>query len=173
MIEATSLGGASQQGIGLASRGHAGFGSLARHVAFLSAVLLLAGCGCARIRPPAGVEPVERVLVATGYCKCGKCCGWRRNWWGRPVHSGGPLKGRPKKVGITASGTKARRGTVAADTSRYPFGTVMYVDGYGYGRVEDRGSGIKGDHVDLFFRTHRRAVEWGRQRVKVKIWLPR
>jgi 3D (Asp-Asp-Asp) domain-containing protein len=83
------------------------------------------------------------------------------------------LKGKPKKVGITASGTKAKRGTIAADTRYYPFGTVMYIEGYGYGKVEDRGGGIKGQHVDLFFRTHQQALEWGRKTVKVKVWLPK
>jgi 3D (Asp-Asp-Asp) domain-containing protein len=90
-----------------------------------------------------------------------------------PVYSSGPSKGKRKKVGITASGTRARRGTIAADTSRYPFGTVMYIDGYGYGRVEDRGGSIKGDRIDLFFPSHRSALEWGRQTIKVKIWYER
>ena len=131
-----------------------------------------AGCGCARIRPPAGTRPVESVLLATGYCRCGKCCNWRRTWYGRPVYASGPLKGQRKKVGQTAGGTRARHGTIAADTARYPFGTVMYVEGYGYGRVEDRGGKIKGDHIDLFFHSHRKALEWGRRRLKVNIWLP-
>jgi len=48
----------------------------------------------------------------------------------------------------------------------------MYVDGYGYGRVEDRGGMIKGNHIDLFFRTHAQARKWGKQRKKVKVWLP-
>lgn len=48
----------------------------------------------------------------------------------------------------------------------------MYIEGYGYGRVEDRGGAIKGQHVDLFFRTHQQALEWGRQTLKVKVWFP-
>jgi 3D (Asp-Asp-Asp) domain-containing protein len=48
----------------------------------------------------------------------------------------------------------------------------MYVKGYGYGRVEDRGGRIKGDHIDLYFHTHRQATQWGRKRVRVKIWYP-
>lgn len=46
----------------------------------------------------------------------------------------------------------------------------MYIEGYGYGRVEDRGGGVKGDHIDLFFGTHRQAIRWGRRRVVVRIW---
>ena len=144
-----------------------------------SAILFLAvltggvlSAGCARIRPPKGQEPIVRTLLTTGYCKCGKCCGWERTWYGRPVYKSGPLKGKRKRVGITASGTRAHHGTIAADTRRYPFGTIMYVEGYGYGRVEDRGGAIKGDRIDLFFSSHGKALQWGKRRVSVKIWLP-
>jgi len=140
-------------------------------VALLMAGTVLLG-GCARFRPPTGVKPQTVTLLTTGYCKCGKCCGWKRNWLLRPVYSYGPMKGKPKKIGQTASGTQAGRGTIAADTRIYPFGTVMYIEGYGYGRVEDRGGGIKGQHVDLFFRTHDQAQDWGRQTLQVKVWFP-
>jgi 3D (Asp-Asp-Asp) domain-containing protein len=88
----------------------------------------------------------------------------------RPVYTSGPLKGKRKEVGVTASGTKARHGTIAADTRRYPFGTVMYIEGYGGGQVEDQGGAIKGDHIDLFFPTHREALIWGKRYKWVKIW---
>ena len=139
----------------------------------LLSLLVLILAGCCRIRPPTDVAPVERMLLTTGYCKCGTCCGWRRTWYGRPVYAYGPNKGKTKRIGITASGTRARKGTIAADTSRYPFGTVMYVAGYGYGRVEDRGARVKGDHIDLYFHTHKQAMQWGRKRVRVKVWFVR
>ncbi len=64
-------------------------------------------------------------------------------------------------------------GTIAADTKYYPFGTRMYVPGYGWGRVEDRGGAIKGpDRIDLFFNSHQEAIRWGRRRVNVEIELP-
>jgi 3D (Asp-Asp-Asp) domain-containing protein len=138
----------------------------------LAAVLSLGG-GCASIRPPAGVRPTERVLLTTAYCDCGKCCSWKRNWFFQPVYAAGPRKGQRKVVGVTASGTEARKGTIAADTTRYPFGTVMEIPGYGYGRVEDRGGAIQGDHIDLFFGSHGRAMEWGKQRLRVRIWFPK
>jgi len=74
---------------------------------------------------------------------------------------------------MTASGKKARVGTIAADTSLYPFGTVMHVPGYGYARVEDRGGAIKGQHIDLFFKSHKDALRWGKKKKKVKIWIPK
>jgi hypothetical protein len=61
-------------------------------------------------------------------------------------------------------------GTIAADTEYYPFGTRMHVPGYGWGTVSDRGGAIKGiDRIDLYFRSHNDALDWGRRKVKVKI----
>lgn len=65
-------------------------------------------------------------------------------------------------------------GTIAADTSYYPFGTRMYVPGYGQGIVEDRGGAIKGpNRIDLYFDAHRDALAWGRKNVRVIIEYPR
>ncbi len=135
-------------------------------------VLITLNAGCASIRPPAGAKAVERKLLVTAYCKCQSCCGWERSWFGRPVYTSGPAKGKPKKVGVTASGAKAGKGTIAADLSLYPFKTIMYVPGYGYGRVEDCGGGVKGDHIEVFFGSHSQALNWGRRTRNVKIWLP-
>ena len=110
-------------------------------------------------------------MLVTGYCPCQECCSWHRNWLGRPVYDSGPLKGKRKEVGMTAIGTKAHHGTIAAD-ARYPFGTVMYIAGYGYGHVEDRGGAINGDHIDLFFPSHRDAKEWGKRYHWVTVWYP-
>ena len=61
-------------------------------------------------------------------------------------------------------------GTIAADTKYYPFGTEMFVPGYGDGMVEDRGSAIKGEkRIDLYFNSHGKAREWGRQMLEVGI----
>ena len=112
-------------------------------------------------------------LEATGYCKCGECCGWKRNLLLQPVYSYGSQKGQRKKVGETASGTKAKPGhTIAADTDVFPFGTRIKVPGYGWGTVEDRGGAIKGHRIDLFFKTHKQALEWGRQKVTVEVVRP-
>lgn len=64
-------------------------------------------------------------------------------------------------------------GTIAADTDYFPFGTQIYVPGYGWGIVEDRGSAIKGpNRIDLYYRRHSRALEWGRQNKTIEIILP-
>ncbi len=139
----------------------------------LPALLWLAGCVSSGIRPPTELPTRVVLMEVTGYCNCGQCCSWRRTWFGlgAPVVASGPNKGAPKQIGVTASGVRARSGTVAADTSRLPFGTVVYVPGFGYGRVEDTGGAIKGDKLDLWFDSHAEAQTWGRRRVYVKVWL--
>lgn len=104
-------------------------------------------------------------MLVTGYCNCGQCCGWRRSWFGfgPPVYNYGPQKGKPKAVGVTYSGTRAHRGTIAADLSVYPIGTKLVVPGYGEGVVEDIGGAIKGRHIDIWFPSHREARKWGAQ----------
>jgi len=126
-----------------------------------------------QLRPPVFRSYKVETLQVTAYCACDKCCGWERNWLGQKVYSYGPYKGERKIVGLTADGTWAKQGTIAADTNLYPMGTIMYIEGYGYGIVEDRGSAIKGKHIDIFFKSHERALEWGNKTLNVKIWKPR
>jgi 3D (Asp-Asp-Asp) domain-containing protein len=138
-----------------------------------SLLLWTAGCITSAMRPPPGARCIVVPMTVTGYCNCGACCSWESTWFGlgSPVISAGPRKGVVKKIGFTSSGTEARHGTIAADVSRYPYGTLMEVPGYGTGRVEDTGGAIKGDHIDLWFDDHDQARQWGRQRKMVKIWL--
>ena len=149
-----------------------------RYILRLGLVALLAvavvGCAAARFSPPRGTKKIVRTMEITAYCPCKKCCNWKRNWLFRPVIASGPNKGKRKKVGVTACGRKAKPGTIAADTRYYPFGTVMYIPGYGYGRVEDRGGAIKGpNRLDVFFKKHKQALRWGRQKKRVAIWVAR
>ena len=112
-----------------------------------------------------GMKKRTVTMEVTGYDSGPESCNWKRNWYGRPVVASGPNKGKPKAVGITASGTRAHRGTAAADTNYYPFGTILYVPGSGYATVEDRGGAIKGPHrLDLWFSSAREARQWGRKK---------
>ena len=123
------------------------------------------------IRPPGNIEPVEVVMKTTAYCHCRKCCSYK--WFlFLPYQKTGFASFRFKHVGITSSGTMVRPGTIAADTTIYPYGTVMYIPGYGYGRVEDTGGAVKGQHIDLYRPNHWFARRWGVQSKKVKVWLP-
>lgn len=149
----------------------------AAFVALLPAVLTLA-CGvwgCSSLKT-IGMRKQTVTMEVTAYCACKQCTEWKRKWGCcllSRVYATGPQKGERKVVGITADGSKARKGTLAADTTRYPFGTRMYVPGYGWGVVQDRGRAIKGDRLDVFFGSHKKALEWGRQRLEVDVYFPR
>lgn len=143
-------------------------------VAVLLLVMLvgwLRGCGGGAPDDPKAVVKSRVKILVTGYCNCGACCGWRRNWWrwGRPEYDYGPMKGKPKRVGITATGTTAKPGTIAADPAVFPFGTRIRVPGHGVGTVEDIGGAIKGKHIDLWFPSHAAARRWGRQELTVEV----
>ncbi|MDR1817098.1 MAG: 3D domain-containing protein [Puniceicoccales bacterium] len=107
-----------------------------------------------------------RTLLVTAYCNCEKCCEWTRDADGEPVFASGPLKGKRKVVGKTASGLMTRPGTAASAV--LPFGTLLVVEGAGVFQVEDRGR-LRSDQIDLWFPTHAEALRWGRQRRKVII----
>ena len=65
----------------------------------------------------------------------------------------------------TAIGTWPKIGTIAADPKRFPYGTKVYVPGYGYGRIEDTG-GFRNESrtvFDLFMNTERDCLQWGRK----------
>jgi 3D (Asp-Asp-Asp) domain-containing protein len=133
---------------------------------FVSAALvgLLCFGGCAHYE--------DRKMVVTAYSSDPISTNWRRGrlfFW-RAYVASGPNKGKRKYVGITSSGSKASKGTIAADTRYYPYGTVMKIPGYGKGVVEDTGSAIKGPgRLDVYFSTRERALEWGRQKLTVKV----
>lgn len=91
----------------------------------------------------------------TAYCTCVKCCGvWSQD---HPSHAGTDY------VQKTASGTIPTEGrTIAADPSVLPYGTVVVVDGHEY-IVEDAGSAVNGNTIDIYFSSHEAALEWGVQ----------
>ena len=70
---------------------------------------------------------------------------------------------------ITASGEQSQPGISIAAGPGVPFGTEMYVPGYGVGVVHDRGGMITDKHIDLMFATRGQALNWGRQTVTVYV----
>ena len=93
-------------------------------------------------------------MRVTSYCPCRKCCGRYSN-------------------GVTASGHKIRPGDsfISAD-KKYPFGTEMIIAGYNSGqpvKVLDRGGVIRDNRLDVFFDSHKEALEWGVRDLDVKL----
>lgn len=69
----------------------------------------------------------------------------------------------------TCSGAFPFPGTVAADHSILPIGSIIYVENYGYAVVLDSGSLITGKRIDVFFETENACILWGKRTVKIKI----
>ncbi|HCU70859.1 MAG TPA: hypothetical protein DIC35_03880 [Candidatus Moranbacteria bacterium] len=73
----------------------------------------------------------------------------------------------------TSSGTIPKSGTIAADPNIFPLGTILYVPGYGMGKVEDVGHDIKGLQIDVHTGTgdagRMWAQNWGVKRLTVKV----
>ena len=74
-----------------------------------------------------------------------------------------------KGYGVTASGMKAQRGIVAVDTKVIPFGTKLYIEGYGYAVAGDTGSAIKGNKIDVFIDDYNDAMRYGVKHVNVYV----
>jgi len=103
-------------------------------------------------------EYPKKTIVATGYTA--------------GIESTGKEPDHPE-YGITYSGVKVKRdlfSTIAADLSVFPIGTVLFIPGYGYGVVADKGGAIKGNKLDLYYDTVEEVYEeWGKKTVEVSI----
>jgi 3D (Asp-Asp-Asp) domain-containing protein len=64
--------------------------------------------------------------------------------------------------GVTASGAKTEVGTtVAVDPSVIPYGTTIYIEGYGYRIAQDCGSAVNNNQIDVLVGTHDQALSMG------------
>ena len=66
----------------------------------------------------------------------------------------------------TATGTRPKLGTIAVNPKFIPYGTKIWVKGYGLGTAEDTGAfrnyeSPKDTAIDLWFNTRKEAVKWG------------
>lgn len=71
-----------------------------------------------------------------------------------------------------ASGGRCVYGTCAVDPKRIPYGTDMWIEGYGYAVANDCGGAIKNDHVDLWMHSYKESCQWGRRFVTVYVMKP-
>ena len=99
-------------------------------------------------------EPDEQSLITgenniylgtfklTAYCGCSACNGR----WGN----------------ITATGTTPVEGrTIAVDPSQIPYGSKVYIEGYGTYVAEDCGGAIKGNRIDVYMNSHSACYDFG------------
>ncbi len=95
------------------------------------------------------------VFKATAYCSCEKCC---------------DKDPSDKWYGITATGKRARWGTVAVDKRVIKLGSRLRIKGFPNTifRAEDVGGAIKGNRIDVWFPSHREALNFGVQKIVVQ-----
>ncbi|MCZ0757051.1 3D domain-containing protein [Anoxybacillus sp. J5B_2022] len=88
------------------------------------------------------------------------------------VESTGKSPNHPA-YGITYSGVRVKRdlySTIAADLNVFPIGTILFIPGYGYGVVADKGGAIKGHRIDLYYDTVEDVYKyWGKKTVEVYV----
>jgi resuscitation-promoting factor RpfB len=90
----------------------------------------------------------EQVMEATAYCS-----------------------DEPGLSPYTSLGLRAGRGVVAVDPSVIPYGTRMYIEGYGWAVAGDCGGAIKGNRVDLGMDSLSEVNSYGRKQVRVRfVW---
>lgn len=70
-------------------------------------------------------------------------------------------------TGLTSTGVVPYHGVVAVDPDVIPYGTRMYIPGYGFAVAADCGGAINGNTIDLFMEDYGDAISWGRWDVTV------
>ena len=99
-------------------------------------------------------------VEATAYCPCSKCT---------------------DGDGKTSTGRSAYRDGVAVDPKRIRLGSRIDVPGIDKGcngngswlPCDDTGRLIEGAKIDVRFQDHKEAKEWGRKKLKVRVWRKR
>lgn len=76
--------------------------------------------------------------------------------------------------GITATGINLRKNpdakVIAVDPKVIPLGSKVYVPGYGEAIAGDKGGAIKGNKIDVFFKSKTSAINWGKQKVTITVF---
>ena len=102
------------------------------------------------------VEPKTLIgeFWITAYCPCRICCG--------------------KQTGLTITGAKAEEGiTIGADKNIIPYGAKLEIEGVGERINQDKPADwiirkYNGKIIDIFCSSHKEALKFGKQ--KLKVW---
>ena len=88
----------------------------------------------------------------TAYCSCSKCCG---KW----------------ADGVTASGKPVKWGIIATDWRVLPKGTKVRIEGFPNTVfiALDKGGAIKGKKIDIWYPSHKKALQFGRHKRFVRV----
>ena len=74
-----------------------------------------------------------------------------------------------KNDGVTASGMPVKENETIACPRQFPFGTKLYIEGFGTYVCQDRGGAIKGNKVDIYMKTKAQAFAFGRRILSAQV----
>lgn len=74
--------------------------------------------------------------------------------------------------GMTSRGVQTRVGVIAVDPNIIPYGSKIYVPGYGWGTALDTGGAIKGNTIDIWMPTYGQCMQWGVRYLTIKVVKP-
>ena len=74
--------------------------------------------------------------------------------------------------GMTSRGVQTRVGVIAVDPNVIPYGSKIYVPGYGWGTALDTGGAIKGNVIDIWMPTYGQCIQWGVRDLTIKVVKP-
>ena len=78
--------------------------------------------------------------------------------------------GRPEEKLRTSTGTKPKEGrTIAVDPKVIPYGSIVYIQDYGYFIAEDCGGAVKENRIDIYTSSHEYAMQQGRK--VANVWI--
>lgn len=70
----------------------------------------------------------------------------------------------------TSTGTIPKEGrTIAVDPSVIPYGSLVYIQGYGYFIAEDCGGAIKQNRIDVYTNSYEKAIQQGKK--VANVWI--
>ena len=70
----------------------------------------------------------------------------------------------------TSTGTVPKEGrTIAVDPKVIPYGSIVYIQDYGYYIAEDCGGDIKSNRIDIFTASHENAIQQGKK--VANVWI--
>ena len=74
--------------------------------------------------------------------------------------------------GMTSRGVQTRVGVIAVDPRIIPYGSKIYIPGYGWGTALDTGGNIKGNVIDIWMPTYNQCIQWGTRYITIKVVKP-
>jgi 3D (Asp-Asp-Asp) domain-containing protein len=74
---------------------------------------------------------------------------------------------------VTSLGYKPSKRYIAVDPKKIPYGSSVFIPGYGYATAGDTGGALRsydGYAIDVYMDKHKDAINWGVKHLKVEVF---